>query len=250
MTWKISLLRTLALPLLFLSHSVPASAERPVTLEQFSYSADQGYILVWAGPMQGRKTFPGFLDFMQASPETGLTTRNDNGELRTINARAIKDAATIYYESRPLAVRDDMGLFLIALKPGRWVIGGANGTALTLGSYAFEAPAAVVTYVGKVIVGKEDGASQVPEIKARGMSPESALIRRSAPAITTLVLRRPDISDVPMEALPSTLRDHLMSAKIEADVRFNNYLSGVINRAADLGPMPHAAPVPRLKDGG
>jgi hypothetical protein len=250
MKWQNSVLRTIALPLMVLTTSLPANSERPVTLEQFSYSADQGYILVWAGPMQGRKTFPGWLDFMQVSPETGLTTRTDSGDLRTINARSIKDAAAIYYESKPLVFRDDMGLFLIPLKPGRWVIGGANGTALTLGSYAFGVPAGAVTYVGQVIVGNEDGSSQVPEIKIRGQAPESALIRRSAPMIATLVLRRPALSDVPVDTLPTSVTDHLISAKIEEDVRFNNYLSGVVNRAADLGPMAHAAPVAKVKEGG
>lgn len=246
----ISIFRTIALTIAILLPSLPASAERPVTLEQFSYSAEQGYILVWAGPMQGRKNFRDWLDFMQLSPETGMTTRNDGGNLRTTNARRIKDAAAVYYEAKPLVVDNDLGLFLIPINPGRWVIGGVNGTALTLGSYAFDAPVGAVTYVGKVIVGNEDGSSEVPEIKRRGEAPESALIRRSAPMIATLVLRRPNLSDIPMSALPPSVRDHVISAKIEEDVRFNNYLSGVVNRAADLGPMPHAAPVPKLKDSG
>lgn len=238
---------TLCTSALALVPAFPTRAERPVTLEQFRYSADQGYILVWVGPMKGRKTFPGWLDFMQISTETGLTTRTDNGELRTINARAIKDAAAVYDESKPLVTRDDSGLFLIPVKPGRWVVGGANGTALTLGSYAFNVPVGAVTYLGKVIVGNEDGSSQVPEIRARAESPETSLIKRSALMFTTIVFSYPKLSDVPHDALPASASDRLIAAEIEKNVRFNNYLGGVINRAADLGPMPHADPVSRVK---
>lgn len=221
-----------------------AHAERPITLDKFVYSAEQGYILVWVGPLDGRKSFLGFLDFMQISPETGKTFRDDNPELRTINARRIKDAAAVYNDPKPLVVQNDLGLFLIPVNPGRWVVGAVNGTALTLGSYAFDVTPASVTYAGKILVGPEDGSSNIPEIKLRGEMPESALIRRSAPQIWTIVLRRPSYSDIPTDVLPTSIKDHVTLANIEGGVRFNNYLSSVINRAADLGPIPHALPIP------
>lgn len=235
--------RFLALLLMAVLASAPANAERPVAPDQFNYSAQGSYVLVWVGPMLGHKSFRGWLDFMKISPETGLTSRTDKGELRTINARAIKDAAAVYNEAKPFIVQGDLGLFLIPVIPGRWVLGGVNGTALSLGSYGFDIPAGTVTYVGKVLVGSEDGSSDVPEIKARGELPEAGLIRRSAPEISTIVLRRPSLSDIPSDILPQSITGHISLAKIDEGIRFNNYLGGVINRAADLGPIPHALPI-------
>jgi hypothetical protein len=215
-------------------------AERPITQDKFVYDPQQGYILAWAGPMKGKTSYKDYLDFVRVDPATGKTLIEDPGFARTTNARVVKDAAAIYYEAKPWAIVDDRGLFLIPVNPGRWVIGGVNNTALSLGSYAFQVEPGKISYIGTVLTGKEDGSSGVPEIRALAPAGNGPAPQRSNIA-STFVLRLPDSADLPS----SFPKEHVIVPKIERDVRFNNYQSSLVSRAADLGPMGHEWPVPK-----
>lgn len=216
-----------------------AYAERPVTREEFNYDPSKGYIVVWVGPLKGHKGPRDYLDMIRLDPETGETLVEDKGELKTTNARARKDSAAIYNEARPWAIKDDKGLFVIPVNPGQWVIAGVNFTALSLGSYGFSVTPGSLTYVGTVLIGQEDGASDIPEINARALPNNGGDPVKASKALSTIVLRRAERADLPAY-FPY---EHLTIASIKRDVRFNNYLAGSVSRAADLDLMDHAAPV-------
>lgn len=229
-----------ALAVALLASATVGWAERPIAQDKFVYDSQQGYILAWAGPMKGKTSYKDYLDFVRIDPATGKTLIEDPGYARSTNAHAVTDAAAIYYEAKPWAIVNDRGLFLIPVNPGRWVIGGVNNTALSLGSYGFQVERGKISYIGTVLTGKEDGSSEVPEIKVLAPAGDNPAQPRSSMA-STFVLRTADPADLPS----SFPKEHLIVPKIERDVRFNNYQSSLVSRAADLGPMAHERPVPR-----
>ncbi len=221
--------------------AVPAVGriERPVTQEKFQYDPASGYILVWVGPMKGKSSFKDFVDFVRIDPSTGTALIRDDGLLRSTNRRALKDAAAVYYEAKPWVIKDDRGLFLMPVAAGSWVIGSVNNTALSMGTYGFDVAPGKITYVGTVITGKEDATSPIPEILEAGRKVLS--YEGNAPNIPHTIVYRPAAID---ELPPSVPRDHLVVPAIRKDVRFNNFMSGLVGRAADLGVMSHQNPVP------
>ncbi len=229
-----------ALIVTLLAYATVGWAERPITQDKFVFDPQQGYILAWAGPMKGKTSYKDYLDFVRIDPATGKTMIEDPGFARTTNAHAVRDAAAIYYEAKPWAIVNDRGLFLIPVNPGRWVIGGVNNTAISLGSYGFQVEPGKISYIGTVLTGKEDGSSEVPEIRALAAARDNPAAQRSN-ITSTFVLRPADPADLP-SGFP---KEHMIVPKIERDVRFNNYQASLVSRAADLGLMAHERPVPK-----
>lgn len=222
--------------------AIPAvgRVERPVTQEKFQYDPASGYILVWVGPMKGKSSFKDYLDFVRIDPSNGDALVRDDGGLRSTNMRAQKDAAAVYYEAKPWVIKDDRGLFLMPVAPGSWVIGSVNNPALSMGSYGFDVAPGKITYVGTVLTGKEDGSSSIPEIAEAGRKVLS--YEGSASNIPhTIVYRTAGLDELP----PTIPRDNLVVPAIRRDVRFNNFMSSLVGRAADLGTMSHQSPVPK-----
>lgn len=240
MTWQ---LRS-AIPfsaLLLAMH--PALAERPIKQKDYVSDGTQGYVVVWVGPMNGRKTPRELLDFLRIDPKTGSTLVSDQPYLRSTNARRVKDAAAIYYESKPWIIRDDFGLFVMPVNPGRWVVGGVNQTAFSMGSYAFDVAPGKTSYIGTVVVGQESNDSIIPEFRKAGEAIAGLIDDENVP--NTILLRPADIADLPSEMV----WHGLVLPEIARDVRFNNYLSGLVGRAADLGRKPHEPPRSKGQDG-
>jgi hypothetical protein len=218
----------------------PAYAERPITKDKYVHDCNIGYILVWAGPLNGKTKYLDYLDFVRLDPNTGMTMVADSAYIRSTNARRVKDAAAIYYEAKPWVIQNDRGLFLIPVNPGRWAIGAAGVTAFALGSYGFDVAPCKVTYLGTVLTGLEDGKSDIPEIKAAGDALKG-IVENEKDIPSTFAMRPPDLSELPSD-FP---RENLVIATMIPDVRFNNYISGLVGRASGLGPMGHEPPVVR-----
>lgn len=236
MKWRIICLLMVAA----LGMARPAYAERPITKDKYVHDCKIGYILVWAGPLNGRTKYLDYLDFVRIDPDTGMVVVADSAYLRSTNARRVKDAAAIYYEAKPWVIQNDRGLFLIPVNPGRWTIGAAGVTAFALGSYGFDVQPCKVTYLGTVLTGLEDGNSDIPEIKAAGDALKG-IVENEKDIPSTFALRPADISELPSD-FP---RENLVVATMIPDVRFNNYISGLIGRATGLGLMGHEPPVAR-----
>lgn len=224
--------------------AVSADAERPIDPAKFSFKYKPGHIFACVAPMNGKKSFKGWVEFVRLDNNTGKVFVTDQGPLRSTNARMEKNAAAIYYEAKPWITRpeDDTACFLMAVNPGRWVIGSVNNTVFALGSYGFDIEPGKITHVGTVISGFEDGKSKYPEIAKSKLS--SDLLGRgliNSKMTSTFILRPPNEAEFPPElrAYPWTL------SKTIEDVRFENYAAALVGRAAELGKIEHQKPVPK-----
>lgn len=221
-----------------------ASAERPIEPGKFVYDANAGYIFACVQPMNGKQSFKQWLEFVRLDPATGKSTVEDRGGLRSTNARRVKDAAAIYYEAKPWTfdAGRDRACFLTAITPGFWVVGSVGNTALSMGSYGFDVAPGKITHVGTILVGAEDGTSAVPEIAKAKISDDLLGYGTLSKQLIswTIAWRGPVAEDI-----PPNLSTHpvLLVTDPKRDVRFDNYISALVGRAADLGPMAHEKPV-------
>lgn len=164
--------------------------------------------------------------------EDGSQTKKENFDVAMIGPNAWHKTA-------------DGNYYVIAVNPGFWTIGGVEDalevTALSMGSYGFEAKAGRLTYIGTITAGKENGRSPDPRIAAAKLSPD--LIRfgtlMNIVMSGTIVLDRPTASDKLPDDLPSL---PVVIATITDDVRFNNAFRGLVSRAADLPPIRPSVP--------
>lgn len=218
----------------------PVAGERPVAKQDYKFDRNQAYILVWAGPINGGDRFENLIRFSRMDPQSGKLLVEDSWTQLTVNARSQKDAAAVYFEPKPWIIENDRGLFLIPVNPGRWVISGVETTALSLGSYAFSVERGKIAYIGSVLVGEENGKSKIPEIKDLDSS-KLVIDKKDDVRIFTVVLRNGEIGDIPKEFS----RADIVMPAIERGVEFDNNMSSLVSRAADLGAMKHEAPVMR-----
>lgn len=228
----------------FIALAVSAHAERPIDRAKFSYDANSGYIFACVAPMNGKKSFKRWIEFVRLDDKTGKAIVTDQGPLRSTNARREKDAAAIYYEAKPWITRpqDDTACFLMAINPGRWVIGSVDSTVFALGSYGFDIEPGKITHIGTVISGFEDGKSKYPEIAKSKVSPDLLDYGlANSKMSSTFILRAPNEAELPPEL---NAYRWTLSKAIE-DVRFQNYASALVGRAAELGKIEHQKPVPK-----
>ena len=228
--------------------AAPASAERPIEPGKFVYNANSGYIFACVAPMNGKQSFKQWLEFVRVDPATGKSTVQDRGGLRSTNARRVKDAAAIYYEAKPWTfdADRDRACFLTAITPGFWVVGSVGNTALSMGSYGFDVAPGKITHVGTILVGAEDGTSTIPEIAGAKISDDLLDYGTfSKQLISWTIVWRPPVQD----DLPENLSTYpaVLATAPQRDVRFDNYISALVGRAADLGPMVQEKPVPKAE---
>lgn len=226
--------------------ATPASAERPIEPGKLVYDASSGYIFACVAPMNGKQSFKQWLEFVRLDPATGKSMVQDRGGLRSTNARRVKDAAAIYYEAKPWTfdAGRDRACFLTAITPGFWVVGSVGNTALSMGSYGFEVAPGKITHVGTILVGAEDGTSTIPEIASAKISDDLLNYGTlSKQLISWTIAWRPPVQ----EDIPSNLSAYsaVLATTPQRDTRFDNYISGLVGRAADLGLMAHEKPVPK-----
>jgi hypothetical protein len=132
---------------------------------------------------------------------------------------------------RSLRPKGNGGLSLMALTPGTWTIEGVAGTANSLGSYSFDAPAGKIVDIGVLRVRTTDYAGKLVEplgtgrllkIMLMGQIMKTPVLNRK----TTLEARKPDEQPLPIEfnELP------LEAGVLIPGARFGNYLGGLVDR--------------------
>lgn len=225
--------------------SAPTSGSRPLRANQVRIEPELGYILARIGPVAdgGNR----FIYFGRLDPDTrqaiwryGTTKPNDRREL---------DAAMM--SENDFIDRDaNTETFIVPVRPGFWVVGGATNhawgmssyaagaTSFSMGSFGFEVRAGEVTDIGTILTAPQDGRSTVPELAASRVSED--IIRngllRNVLMTNALIVRPPTEAD----RVPASLSGaRVVRAQLVPDVRFNNFLRGLPSRALGLPPLEH-----------
>jgi hypothetical protein len=229
------------LAVLFVQMSAPAYASRPLDQRRFSFDPAMGYILVRVGPTgdSGR---------LRSGPLYLVQVDRAKGEVASRNAPLAMDRRDVF-DAAVVRGGDHWGtdgqtsLYLLPAAPGFWAIGASGNTAFSLGSWGFEVRPGEITWVGTILIGRQDGNSPIPEIAAARLSPDLVSFGTLMNIVMSdAVLVRPAAVG---EALPAALTAHpVRHAELVPDVRFENFLFGLVNRALGLPPMGHAPLVP------
>ncbi|HMG48230.1 MAG TPA: hypothetical protein VK614_12305 [Allosphingosinicella sp.] len=226
--------RLVALLALALLGATAASANRPVDQRRFALDPNLGYIVVRVGPLGSGGGAP-MVYFVRVDREkhTALWSFGAGN----IDSRRVLDGAQISGRNH-WAVDGQTGLYVVPVNPGFWVVGGAGATTFSLGSYGFEVRAGEMTYVGTVLTGRQNGESPIPEIAASRLSPDLASFGTLMNIVMSdAVLVRPPAEG---DALPAAITAFTVTrAELVPDVRFDNFLRALVNRALGLPPIGH-----------
>jgi hypothetical protein len=202
-----------------------------------AYAADQlkvaptsldparGYVLV----RMGERT-PGVWNFMSLAPyDEAAEDIAGKGRAKVRPLPKGVDKAAVIREKPYLAEAGNHRTHLIALTPGRYVIASSPTTCFCLGSYGVDVRPGVITDVGHVYLGAENGSSpwaalsklhSAPDIEARGYTVADAMAIVPATAETAVP---PELSALPR--VPATFTPIR---------RFGNHGGQLINRALPL----------------
>jgi hypothetical protein len=226
-------LRPLILAAALCFGAASAQASNPLKPAKFVWNPAMGYILARVGPSGSDGKAPPV--YLARLGEDGNTIWSFGGRL--INNKKNLDAAMIWGGDH-FGTDGKTSLYLVPVNPGRWVVGGAGNTVMSLGSYGFDVKAGEITYVGTILTDRENGKSDIPEF-------QSARLSRDLVEFGTLMnivmsdalLVRPAGEADP---LPAAIAAHKVSrAELQPDVRFNNFLAALVNRATGLPPLEH-----------
>lgn len=160
------------------------------------------------------------------------------------------------------AVKDKQRqLFMAEVKPGLWVVEGANDTSFALGSSTFELRAGTVTDLGVVTVYTDFPEGEKRDVVTTGRLLKGALMGgifgsvmpKPMPKAVEIRPRRAD------DLQPPGLMAGTVPVEWTGQVEFGNYLGGLINRmggrkarsvaaspppSSPAAPAPEAAPAP------
>jgi hypothetical protein len=213
-----------------------AEAANPLKPNKFKFDPSIGYILVRVGPTDKGNAPPVYFARLDDSGKKTVWSFGSG----LINSKKVRDAAMVW-GSDHFGTDGKTSLYLVPVNPGRWVVGGAGGTTMSLGSYGFDVKAGEITYVGTVLTGREDGKSEVPEIAATKLSKD--LVEFGT--LMNIVMSDAIVVTPAAEAdpLPAQINAHpVVRAELIPDVRFNNFLAALVNRAVGLPPLGHQDP--------
>jgi hypothetical protein len=226
--------------------SAPASAANPLKPDKFVFDPARGYILARIGPVSDSGDAPPV--YFARLSEDGTSTIWSYG-MRAINSKKESDAAMVWGGDN-FGNDGKTSLYLVPVNPGNWVIAGAGGTSMSLGSYGFEVKPGEITYVGTILTDRENGKSDIPEIAAAKLSKDLVEFGTLMNIVMSdAMLVRPPADG---ETFPEAISAHNVTrAALVPDVRFNNFLAGMINRVIGLPPLGHqdvSASFPWQKD--
>ena len=134
-----------------------------------------------------------------------------------------------------LAENGNIRTYLVSIAPGRWVLNASPTTCYCLGSYQFEVEPGVITDLGTILIGPENGTSiwqklaglhSSPDIEKRGyIVPDAMLVE----AVTPKAILPETISDLPRQA-----------ANYQHAARIGNHNGLLLNRALPIGWIPES----------
>jgi len=213
-----------------------AFATKAVKPNKFQMEQTKGYIVVKAGTDREKgKKISSCLYFARLDLNTNETVWNYGDSSPT--SRKNLDVATATCGGNVWLKAEKSrkaGWYVIPVNPGRWVIaGGGDETSFSMGSYAFDVAPGKLTYIGEILVGKEDGKSDEPAIRRMKVSDDvlsfgtlyNILISHS------FVLNQP----ITTENLPANLQSYdIVVPEFESNVVFNNAMRAMVSKAADL----------------
>ncbi len=213
-----------------------ASATKPVKAKKFVLEESSGYIVVKAGRDRKRGNWlSSCLYLARLDPETGETIWTW-GTGRAASRKNSDVAMVVCSGNRWQRIPGNKNVewYVVPVNPGRWVIaGGGDETSFSLGSYAFEVEPGQLTYIGEILVGKEDGKSDVAAINAM-KAPDDIL---SFGTLYNILMSHSFVLNKPSDTneMPENLRSYeAVIPDFEAGVTFNNALQGMVSKAADL----------------
>ena len=215
----------------------PAEAANPLKPEKFVFEAAKGYILVRVGPAGDDGKAPPVY-FARLADDGKATVWSWGG--RAINSKKELDAAMVWGGDH-FGSADNTSLYLVPVNPGRWVVGGAGNTVLSLGSWGFDVKPGEITYVGTVLTDRENGKSKVPELASAKLSQDLVEFGTLMNIVMSdAVLVKPAAEG---ETLPAAIAAHKVTrAALTPDVRFNNFLGALVNRGVGLPALGHQEP--------
>lgn len=148
---------------------------------------------------------------------------------------------------KPLAKGKERYLYLAELEPGLWVIEGANDTAFSLGSATLQLEAGTVTDLGVAKVYSDCPEGDKCEVLSAGRLMKGALMGGlfgsvMPPPMPKAVEFRSRVAD-DMQ-LPPLLASQARPVSWNGEVRFGNYLGGLINRMGGRKARPAVSPLP------
>ena len=143
---------------------------------------------------------------------------------------------------KPLVKDDKRRLYLLELSPGQWVIEGANGTAFSLGSRTFELTAGALTDLGIATVTTDYAEGETPYKLTAGKALKLGLFGAFAggdalpqPIPKAVAFRARTASDL---AVPKIAAGEAKPVAWGGEVRFGNYLGGLVNRMGGRKDRP------------
>lgn len=229
-------LRTLVLAAALCLGAGAAHAANPLKPAKFVWNPAMGYILARVGPTGDDGKAPPV--YFARLGEDGDTVWSFGGRL--INNKKNLDAAMVWGGDH-FGSNGETSLYLVPVNPGKWVIAGAGNTVMSLGSYGFDVKPGEITYVGTILTDRENGKSKIPEFQSAKLSKDLVEFGTLMNIVMSdALLVRPAGEADP---LPAALTAHPVTrAALQPDVRFNNFLAALINRAHGLPPLEHQAP--------
>lgn len=229
-------LRTLVLAAALCLGAGSAYAANPLKPAKFVWDPAKGYILARVGPAGDDGKAPPV--YFARLGEDGRTIWSFGGRL--INNKKNLDAAMVWGGDH-FGSDGQTSLYLVPVNPGKWVIGGAGNTVMSLGSYGFDVKPGEITYVGTILTDRENGKSGIPELQSAKLSQDLVEFGTLMNIVMSdaLLVRPAGDSD----PLPAAITAHPVTrAALQPDVRFNNFLAALINRATGLPPLEHQEP--------
>ena len=212
--------------------ATPALAGKPIKAGALVADPALGYILVRLGPDHNAA-----ISLQRYAVDHGNVVLGKPGP--NILSKKELDAAFVG-GGNFIAETPDSRTYVVAARPGTWLIAGAGVTCFSLGSYGFEVKAGQVTDIGTVLTGLENGKSPVPEIAAAKLSQDLVdfgVVLNVVMSNAMLVRPATGSDAVPMALGGMTLR----RAALIPDVRFANTCQTLVNRAIGLPPLEHQA---------
>lgn len=132
-------------------------------------------------------------------------------------------------DKAPVAEDGHIRTYMVAVRPGRYVLQGGASTCFCLGSYQFDAAAGRITDLGTVHIGLENGTS--PWAQLRGLRSSADIEARGytvAEAMTVIPMRPTSRVPAALAAMPREGARYLPAA------RFGNHEGQLPNRALPM----------------